>query len=268
MTMPIDFVLVRHGESEGNAANSRSRKGDDKDFDEAFLTRHSSKWRLTDRGKEHARLAGLWIRDNIGTDFFRYYVSEYLRAMETAALLSLPGAKWYVDFYLRERDWGALDLMTNHDRYLHFAKDLERRKIDSFYWNPPRGESMAQLCRRLDRILGTLHRECADKKVIIVCHGEVMWAFRIRLERMLQKRFQDLDNSKHPFDHIHNCQVLHFTRRHPATGEISPFIDWFRSVCPSDLSLSKNEWEKIERRKFTNEDLMTEVEQYPRYVAE
>lgn len=268
MTMPIDFVLVRHGESEGNIANSRSRQGDDTDFDEKFLKRHSSKFRLTDKGRKQAQIAGLWIKENIGTDFFRYYASEYIRAMETAALLNLPGAKWYVDFYLRERNWGALDLMTDHDRRLHFAKDLERREIDSFYWTPPRGESMADLCRRLDRVLGTMHRECADKKVIIVCHGEVMWAIRVRLERMLQSRFQELDNSKHPFDHIHNCQVLHFTRRNPQTREISPYMDWLKSVCPWDISLSRNEWEKIERHRFTNEELLAEVELYPRYVTD
>ncbi|MDO8669523.1 MAG: histidine phosphatase family protein [Candidatus Buchananbacteria bacterium] len=267
MTMPIDLVLVRHGESEGNAANARSRQGDNRDFNELYLNRHSSKWRLTDRGREQAHLAGLWIKENIGTDFFRYYVSEYIRAMETAALLDLPGAKWYVDFYLRERDWGMLDLMTDESRREKFAEELSRREMDSFYWCPPGGESMAQLCRRIDRILGTMHRECADKKVIIVCHGEVMWAMLVRLTRMLQSRFKELDNSKHPFDHIHNCQVLHFTRKNPISGEISPYMDWFRSVCPSDLSLSRNDWEKIERRKFSNQDLLSEVEQYERLVA-
>ena len=268
MSMPIDLVLVRHGESEGNAANTRSRQGDDRDFNELHLNRHSSKWRLTDKGREQAHLAGLWIKDSIGTDFFRYYVSEYLRAMETAALLDLPTAKWYVDFYLRERDYGALDIMPDSERRHRFAPDLARQEIDSFYWCPPRGESLAQLCRRLDRILDTMHRECADKKVIIVCHGEVMWAFRVRLERMLQKRFQELDKSQHPFDRIHNGQVLHYTRRNPANEEISPYLDWLRSVCPFNLELSKNHWEKIERRRFSNEDLLREVEQYPRYIAD
>lgn len=268
MSMPHDFVLVRHGQSEGNAANARSRKGDNRDFNELYTNRHSSQWRLTDQGREQAHLAGLWIMKNIGTDFFRYYASEYLRAMETAALLDMPNANWYVDFYLRERDWGSLDLMTDESRRQKFADELSRREIDSFYWCPPGGESMAHLCRRIDRILGTMHRECANKKVIIVCHGEVMWAFRVRLERMLQSRFKELDSSKHPFDHIHNCQVLHYTRVNPETGEISPHMNWMRSVCPSDLSLSRNEWEKIERRKFNNDDLLAEVLKYPRLIAE
>lgn len=268
MSMPIDLVLVRHGESEGNAANARSRKGDNRDFNELFKSRHSSLWRLTNKGRNQARQAGEWIKRNIGTDFFRYYASEYLRAMETAALLELPNANWYVDFYLRERDWGAMDLMTDEARHKKYAEELAMRKIDSFYWCPPRGESMANLCRREDKILETLHRECADKKVIIVCHGEVMWAFRVRLERMLQGRFKELDTSSHPFDRIHNCQILHYSRRHPETGEIEPYINWFRSVCPSNFSLSRNDWEKINRRRFSNEDLLKEVENYPRIISE
>lgn len=44
-----------------------------------------------------------------------------------------------------------------------------------FFWSPPGGgESMAQVCIRIDHTLNTLRRECSNQKVIIVCHGEVM----------------------------------------------------------------------------------------------
>jgi len=268
MAMPIDLILVRHGQSEGNAAHAKSRRGDDSDFSGDFLNRHGSRWRLTDKGREQAKMASEWIRNNIGEKFFRYYVSEYNRAVETAALLNLPEAQWFVDFYLRERDWGLMETATDHNLKTRFAEDLRRRKIDSFYWTPPGGESLAQLCRRLDRVIGTLHRECADKKVIMVCHGEVMWAMRVRLERMTQDRFQELDSSKDPFDKIHNCQILHYSRINPETDEISPYLDWLKSVCPTDTTLSKNEWEKIERKRFTNEELLDIVNQYPQIVTD
>ena len=35
----------------------------------------------------------------------------------------------------------------------------------------PNGESIAQLCLRIDGVLHTLHRECSDKRVLVVCHG-------------------------------------------------------------------------------------------------
>ena len=266
MTMPIDVVLVRHGNSEGNAANKRSRQGDDSAFTEDFLMRHSSSWRLTDKGKAQAEAAGAWIRENFDLPFDRYYTSEYLRAMETAALLGLLNAKWYAEFYLRERDYGDLDVMTDSERKRRFKECLAKKSRNQLLWTPPNGESIATLCLRVDRMLNTLHRECTDKRVIIVCHGDVIRAVRIRLERLSQREFKKMDESNDPYDFIHNGQILHYTRCNPATGVLAPHVNWMRSICPTDLSLSSNEWQKINRPKFSNEDLMEVVGQTPRLV--
>lgn len=92
-----ELVLVRHGESEGNIAHRRSLRGDHALYENQFFARrHSSLWRLTNRGIEEAITAGKWLRENIDVGFDRFYVSEYVRAMETAAKLSLPGATWCV----------------------------------------------------------------------------------------------------------------------------------------------------------------------------
>src|SRR4051812_39658497 len=79
------------------AAYNRSWEGDHSLYTGAFLKRHSSLWRLTDRGREQARTAGEWLREHtrssrdadparahIESVIYRYYVSEYIRAMETA----------------------------------------------------------------------------------------------------------------------------------------------------------------------------------------
>lgn len=264
--MPIDLVLVRHGESEGNVANRLSRSGDHSAFSDEFRKRHSSQWRLTDRGIKQARAASKWIKKNLGR-FDRYYVSEYIRAKETAYLLNLPAAKWYVEFYLRERDWGQLDVMSEEDRVKKFSEEMIRRLRDPFLWAPPGGETMVDVCLRVDRILNTLHRECSDKRVIIVCHGEVMWSFRIRLERLMRTQFMKLDISKNPFDHIHNCQILHYTRRDPKSRELAENMNWVRSICPTDLTLSRNEWQKITRPKMSNDELMREVEGVKRLIS-
>ncbi len=264
--MPRHLVLVRHGESEGNVANRRSRQGDNSAFTDAFRNRHSSQWRLTDRGREQAIAAGAWIRANYPEGFGRKYSSEYLRAMETAAMLGLPG-NWYVDFYLRERDWGQLDVMTDEERHARFADELRRRDIDSFFWAPPGGESMAHLCLRVDRVLNTLHRECSDTDVLTVCHGEVMWAFRVRLERMPQRIYRDLEASDHPWNHIHNGQILEYSRIDPETGEEHSHMEWVRSTCPWDDDRSWNRWERIKRPKLTSDMLLAEVERTTRILA-
>jgi NAD+ kinase len=264
MTMPLDLVLVRHGESEGNVAFGSSRRGDPSHFTPDFLARHSSKWRLTEKGVQQARAAGHWVRQHLAPTFDRYYVAEFLRAMETAAHLGFAEARWRCEFYLRERDWGIFDRMSWQERRERYGEELKRREMDTFFWTPPGGESMADLCLRIDRVLDTLHRECVDRRVILICHGEVMWAFRVRLERMPQDRYRELDSSRDPQIKIHNCQVLHYTREDPQTKTIVPHLNWMRSVCPWDLSLSDNEWRPIFRAKVTNEELLAIVERTPR----
>jgi len=225
--MPIDLVLVRHGQSEGNLANQFSYAGDKRGFTEAFKARPSWTWRLTDNGVWQAEAAGEWIRAKVwhreGNEFVkkfdRSYVSFFLRAMETAGHLGL-GGHWLQELYLRERDWGQLDVMSQQERLTDFAREMNRRERDGIFFAPPGGESMAQLCLRIDRVLHTLHRECSDMQVIIVCHAEVMRAFQLRLERMSLKRFTELMTSEVDTDKIFNGGILHYTRRNPETGEM------------------------------------------------
>lgn len=266
MPLPINLVLVRHGESEGNVANRLSRKGDHSAFTEEFKKRHTSLWRLTDKGIWQSQESGIWIRENIIERFDRYYVSEYIRAIETAGHQNCPNAIWFRDYYLRERDWGDIGLLSYEEIMAKYRAEFEARKRDGFYWVPPGGMSLAWTSILVDRMFGTLARECPDMNVLMVLHGEIMWIARVRLERMSQIRYTELDRSKHPFDRIHNCQILHYTRRNPETAELSPYLDWFRSVCPWDLSLSSNKWQKIVRPTYTNEDLLAEAESVPRLI--
>jgi NAD+ kinase len=259
MALPVDLVIVRHGESEGNVANRRSRKGDHSAFTADFLSRHSSSWKLTPKGVEQAIAAGNWIRQCIAEYFDRYYVSDYVRALHTAALLGLPEAVWFREYYLRERDRGDIDVMSQEMLEQEYAEALKRRKINAFYWRPPGGESLADLSLRVDRVLGTLDRECSEMKVIKVNHGEVAWISRMRIERFTVQRFMELDASEDPRDWINNGQVIHYTRREPVNGRIAKYYGWFRSVCPWDPSRSYNEWREISRPRFSNEDLLAEV---------
>ncbi len=145
-----------------------------------------------------------------------------------------------------------------------FADGLKLRDAEPFFWRPHNGEDFAALRFRLDRgFLFTLHRECADKRVIVVCHGEVMWGFRVLIERMSQLRFKELHLSKRSEDRIHNCQVLHYTRRDPETGDLSPYMGWLRMVRPTVKPVTDFGWQPIVRPRYTNADLRAIIEQYP-----
>src|SRR5690348_13299191 len=141
MTMPKDLVLVRHGESEGNVLKKRAERGDFSGFTDEFRARHSSKFRLSDKGIAQAKAAGEW-----------------LRAKETAGLLGLElGAvqRWYADFALRERDYGLWDTMSFEERSRRFEDYVRHQQRDGKYWMPPGGESLAEVALRFGRILDT-----------------------------------------------------------------------------------------------------------------
>lgn len=266
MTLPLDLVFVRHGQSEGNKAKRLSEAGDHTAFDTAFRNRHTRSFRLTELGREQAVKTGAWLAQEFcanGRGFDRHITSEYTRAMETAGHLGLPGASWFSQFYLTERDWGSLDICPENEREEKFGEALKMRAIEPFFWRPPNGESFAQLCLRLDRVLYTLHRECSDKRVIIVCHGEVMRAFQVLLERMSQQRFKDLYLSKDQKHRIHNAQILHYTRRNPITGALAKHANWMRMVRPTDDPVWSSGWEEIRRPSYSNEELLSIAALYP-----
>lgn len=269
MTLPLDLVLVRHGQSEGNAAKRRSEGGDHSAYSSEFRDQHSGSYRLTELGCEQARRTGHWLMEEFIEHyrFDRYYTSAYTRAMETAGLLGLHSADWLVDHYLTERDWGDISSVPEDERQKRFGKELEMRTREPFFWSPPNGESFTDLCLRIDRVLDTLHRECGDKRVLIVCHGEVMRGFQVRLERLPQQRFRELVLSEKPEDRIHNCEVMHYTRRNPHGGrELRPYLGWVRKVRAAENPQWTSGWKPIERQRFTNMDLMQEVRQHPTFL--
>lgn len=268
MTLPIDLVLVRHGQSEGNIAHHRSEKGDDSLFTDEFRDRHTSSFRLSTRGRRQAERAGFYLRQAWPDGFDRHITSEYIRAMETAALLQLPGALWYGDFYLTERDWGEIDHLTAEEKEERFSRVMRQKETEPFFWKPPNGESFADLCLRVDRVLHTLHRECSDKRVLIVCHGEVMLAFRIRIERLSQLRFKEITLSQEPADHILNCQIVQYTRRDPHQGKLTPYVGWARDIRPTEDPCFVSEWRNIKRPRYSNKDLEEVVSRVPAMITE
>jgi len=268
--LPIDLLLVRHGQSEGNLSKRMSEKGDDSAFSKEFRERHNASLRLSAKGREQAVAAGRFLKQEClekNFIFDRMYVSDYIRAKETAALLGLPLAEWSCDPYLTERDWGDIDNLPENEREERFGEALKMKKMEPFFWKPPNGESYNDLCLRIDRFLDTMHRECSDKRVLVVCHGEVMRAFAIRLERLSQERFRTIVDSDHPHDRVHNCQVTHYTRREPQTGKVCPYIGWVKWTRPAENPVATSgDWRRIERRRYSNEDLLREVSEVPRLV--
>jgi len=261
---PVDLVLVRHGESEGNFSQERAKGGDHSLWTTEFRNRHTSRYRLTERGRLQAIAAGEFIRKNIYHQFERYYASEYTRAMETAGLLGFKRAHWFVEFYLREQDNGVFQGKTKQERKKEYTSELERRKRDRFYFQPPGGESIANSCLRVERWLSDLKASSSGLTVIAVCHGNIIYAIRVVLEKMKQEEFANMKRDS--MKKIHYGQIIHYTRRNPENNRMSKNFGWMRSICPWDISKSSNKWIKITRPVWTNEELFSSAEKIPRLI--
>ncbi|MDP3792726.1 MAG: phosphoglycerate mutase family protein [bacterium] len=266
--IPIDIILVRHGESEGNKANKASRDGDKQFFTPEFRNKHSRAFRLTDRGIEQAKMAGDWLRSNIEMSLDRFYVSDYIRAKETAAYLDLPDASWRIEFHLRERDMALMDNCPDDEKKQLFTIEQRQFNMDPFLAYPAGGgESIADLCQRLKTtMIAHWARECSDKRVIAVCHGHVMRALQLEFEDLGHDDFIRLDASEKPEEKIRNCQILWYTRREPETKKLFPNLIAVRSVSPTEKNMDFG-WKKIKKNRYTNEDLLNEVDKYHRHIS-
>jgi len=265
--LPIDAIFVRHGQSEGNVANKASRKGDNTFFTPDFRERHSRAFRLTDKGISQAKSAGEWLRANVQMPLDRFYVSDYIRAKETASHLGLPRAEWRVEYQLRERDKALMDNCPVDEQKKLFELEEKQYKLDPFLSYPAGGgESIPMLCLRLKAdFIEHLARECSDKRVVVVCHGHVMRAIQLELENLGHDDFIRLDASDNNAEKIRNCQILWYSRRDPETSKINSHLIAVRSVCPWDPEGDYG-WRKVQRVRYTNEGLQEEVNKYPRHA--
>ena len=196
-----------------------------------------------------------------------FYASTYVRTRETAAHLGLPGAGWLLNRGLRERDRGDFGSMDQGSIDEAYPVNAAIKKLDPLYWRPPGGESIAQVAEdRVKSVLATLHREADGQRVIAVNHGEMMQAFQLQLERWDDKEFARRDEAK--AEKIKNCQVLHYSRLDPETGDQARRFAWVRSAWPvlgdsGAWSIEQAPWAAISRQKLTNAELLSGIEDVP-----
>lgn len=260
MGMPKNLILVRHGESEGNVANRKSRRGDDSHFTEDFLKVHSSNWALTERGVEQAKRAGQWIRDNflnigpVPRKIDGLFVSEFLRTRQTAGHMALNAGNWKINRLIVERDWGQMDSMPNSLRIKKYAKVIAKRLQAMIFWRPIGGERLIDLEVRIRIFFDTLHREYDGKDVIVVAHGEVIEMMQCILERMSQEEFSAY--SKDKSREIGNCSIVHYTRLDTTTCQMRPHFTAVRLIAAGDPSKASHDWRPIVFKVYSDEELL------------
>jgi len=189
---PKHIILIRHGQSEGNA---------DKNL---FETKPDYALHLTDDGIKQAKQAGKEIQQIIGQETLQVYVSPFYRTRQTYQYIaeSIQGnvIKAFEDPRIREQDWGHLRNPDVNEGIIQ-----ERNDFSTFYYRIPDGESGADVYDRVSIFLETLHRDFQKsdypENTLVVTHGMTLRLFLMRWFHWNVEEFEALRNP-------HNCQIV------------------------------------------------------------
>jgi glucosyl-3-phosphoglycerate phosphatase len=153
------LIMVRHGESEGNAIRRFTTSGEAK---------------ITELGRRQALEAAKKIKLKFMP--IRVIASTFARARETgliiAAELAIP-----IEYEAEFREMSLGDLAGKP--YDAVANDPTFDPKRSWQWRPPNGESHEDVLRRVAPVLDRVAGKFPDDEIVIVSHGGVMrsvWA--------------------------------------------------------------------------------------------
>lgn len=258
--MPARLVMIRHGESEANLINRAMKKGVIAQYPEGFCQTPDREIRLSAEGKKQALATGPWLRAQYPQGFDFVYTSDHTRAKETAAYVC-QSAGWHdvqirIDPLLGERNWGLFPSVDTERR----DEIMRTRARDPLHNPMPDGETLLETRNRARELLDRCAREFGDKRVLVFSHGEYIEALWAEIAHMNTER--QIDFFKSEQGNLRNCQVVEFSARDPGTDENVEKLRWVRSSCPQAAITGK--WSQIERQSFTPEELLIQVERYPR----
>lgn len=166
------LVLLRHGESEGNARN-------------VFTV-----WidlGLTEKGRDEARAVGRSFLRH-GLSFMHIFVSALDRTRQTARLLAgeleHQPDHCLVSAALNERDYGQLSGLNKDEARQRWGEEQVRLWRRTYATAPPGGESLRDVVARaapfyLRSILPLVLR---GEPTLVVSHGNVLRALTIAIE--------------------------------------------------------------------------------------
>ncbi|MGZ4436419.1 MAG: histidine phosphatase family protein [Nocardioidaceae bacterium] len=203
---PSSLVLVRHGESVGNVADSVARERQAERLD---LSVRDADVELSDTGRDQAaalaRYVGRLADDQRPT---LVLTSPYERAASTAdRVLSEHGLPVVPDERLRERDLGQFDGLTGVGIRKLFAEEAARRKkVGKFYYQPPGGESWADVVLRVRSLVSELRHGFEGERIWVFTHQAVIMSFRYVLEGVSEKELLEIDRSSP----IPNCSLTSY----------------------------------------------------------
>lgn len=158
--------LLRHGETEWNVLGKIQGSQDSP---------------LTARGM---RQVARWVPTLRRYGWDRIYASDLPRVQQTVAILNselqLP---LHFDTGLREQDWGSWEGQTLADIKNTEEKELQRQVTRGWEFQPPGGESRADVRNRVFTSLYTIVENHENETVLLVCHQTIIKVILYHLSR-------------------------------------------------------------------------------------
>lgn len=273
MAMPNELVFVRHGQSEANIVQRAGKDGTPHPMEPAINDRPDWRQRLSPKGIEQAKLANAWIEQNLGgvDAFDALYVSSFLRTRETASFVAgKSNAEWTIDDRLIERSWGSFGATPFEERSKQFPRTVQMQAATSWFTRFEGGENMPDVSERFRDFQGTLHRELAEKRVLVVSHGDFINVARYNIERMLPEQWEEMDKGD---DYtIRNCCIVRYSRVNPQdVSDVREKLHWRQMIYPDNVSESPDGGNWVElpiRQRFTGEELLAQTNIAPRLLDE
>ncbi len=159
--MPLGntYFLMRHGESEANAAR--------------LIVSDPSvgveRYGLTEKGRADVLESAARFRSRYGIDII--YSSDFLRAMETARIAAdvLGVAEVRGTEYLRERYFGDLEASDNENYKMIWELDADDPDHHAHGVESPR-----DVGSRVIEFLARCEEERAGETVLVVAHGDIL----------------------------------------------------------------------------------------------
>lgn len=189
---PQEIVLIRHGHSMGNLADATARE---RGAARLELSDRDADVELSPDGRDQADALRRWLAGGQLARPGLVLSSPYRRAAETAsrAVADLDLDIVY-DERLRERDLGVLDGLTGKGIRAEYPEEAARRdRLGKFYYQPPCGESWADVALRVRALLADLREGFEGECVWIFSHQAVIMSFRYVLEGLDEKALLEID---------------------------------------------------------------------------
>lgn len=250
--LPLNLVLLRHGQSTHNEAMS-AYVHEQQALPDWFSEEHGAFSTLTTNGILRTQRTGRYLTRRFPDGFDRYITSDLPRALQTAWYLALEGAEWEVRGLWRERELGENISQMNQGQS---AESRRSRLRSPYQWTPKGGEALSVgVAARVRLEEFDLRMSPPSNNVLVVTHGDLIGAMLREIEGLTIAEWDARYLSRKRI--VANNMIVHLSRL-AKDGSIAPNYQRLRGICPWDGTRSWNhaKWVDIEpMRKYSNDEL-------------